>query len=186
MTVGVMTILEGPLCDEAKRLWRVFEVEYGSVGVQTFAHPNLTFGGARVCDPRTFAERLGVEVGRLPSFELKVDGVGFFSKPERVVFLRVVLTEELAAIHHILDRVLEQHCDGLVDLYRPSAWVPHITLAMGDLSQEAFDAALSRWSNYRRTFEQTADQVSLVGSTNDGSGYEVLHRWKVGTRPDGI
>ncbi len=177
MTVGVMTLLEGPLCDEAKRLWRVFEEEHGSVGVQTFAHPNLTFGGARTYHLQTLATRLETEIGNLPSFELRVDGVDHFREPERAVFLRVVLTEELAKVHRCLDRVLSGSCEDLFELYRPSSWVPHITVAMGDLSQREFDNALSQLSEYSRQYVQNVDRISLVQSVGDGSGYEVLHQW---------
>ncbi len=44
-TIGILSILEGDLADEAKRLWQVFETRYASKGVQTFDYPNVTFQG---------------------------------------------------------------------------------------------------------------------------------------------
>ena len=43
VTVGVLSILEGVARQEAHRLWTLFEIVYASTGVQSFAHPNLTF-----------------------------------------------------------------------------------------------------------------------------------------------
>jgi 2'-5' RNA ligase len=177
-----MTILDGPLRDEASRLWRVFEVEYGSVGVQTFPHPNLTFGAGRSRDAHALAGRMENLSKGFGSFELRVTGICCFSEPHKVVFLRVALTEQLAAIHRSVDRVLQQHCEDLFEHYRPAAWVPHITIGMGDLSQEAFERARTELSAYNRDLMQSACELSVVQSALEGPGFEVVRRWKVGNQ----
>jgi 2'-5' RNA ligase len=181
-TAGAMTILDGPLRDEALRLWRMFENHYGSVGVQTFAHPNLTFGGGTIRDPRALAAHLEDLAETLEPFELRITGIDVFHEPQRAVYLAVEPTAELTRIHRSVHQVLEQHCEALVELYRPESWVPHITVAMGDLSQENFERALEDLSNYEPRPVQLARQISLDQSKTVGSGFEVFSRWNVGSR----
>nr|MDO8046091.1 hypothetical protein [Candidatus Baldrarchaeota archaeon] len=42
-TIGVLSILEGKPYKVVKKLWKIFEEKYNSVGVQVFSHPNITF-----------------------------------------------------------------------------------------------------------------------------------------------
>ncbi len=181
MTVGVMTILEGPLRDEALRLWRIFEMDHGSVGVQSFAHPNLTFGVGRCREPEVLARRLAELAGELRPFELRVSGVGFFSEPQRVAYLRVAVTRQLGRIHRSVDKVLEECCDEPAGIYRPARWIPHVTIAMGDLSQGAFETARSRFATYDREFVQAASRICLVQSSPAGTGFEVVGEWSTGS-----
>jgi len=47
-TIGILSILEGKLYKVVKKLWKIFEEKYNSVGVQVFSHPNITFKPGRL------------------------------------------------------------------------------------------------------------------------------------------
>ncbi len=176
-TAGVMALVDGPLGEEVERLWRLFEVEYGSVGVQTFDRPNLTFGGGPCNDLPGLELGVAEQVGRLRPFDLRIRGVGTFHDPGRAIYLAVERTDRLASIHRAFDRVLARTCDGPFTLYRPAAWVPHITLAMGDLTEEVFESARTRLATYDRTFTHTVDHIGLARSRPDGPGFELARQW---------
>ena len=179
MTVGVMTLLEGAARDEALRLWRVFEREYGSVGVQTFAHPNLTFGGGACGDVEELGHQLERLARDLQPVEVHISGVGFFDEPRRAAFLEVAGSEPLEQIHRRIDHVLQHCCNDVFGLYRPGRWVPHVTVAMGDLSPEAMERARQRFSSYDASFVHSARKICLVRAMTDGPGFEVVGRWRL-------
>lgn len=179
-TVGVMTLLDGPAREEALRLWRVFEIDFGSVGVQTFAHPNVTFGGGQCDNLVALGRQLKKLAGQLGPFDLRISGIDFFHEPEKAAFLRVEGSRRLEQVHRSVDRVLEHHCAELVGLYRPGRWIPHVTVGMGDLSQEALERAQARFSSYDRGFVQTARRIVLVRSATAGTGFEVVDQWGAG------
>ncbi len=104
----------------------------------------------------------------------------FGNDPEGIASV-VELSNELAKVHRAVDDLLVRRCDGLARLYRPGSWVPHITLAMGDLTQEAFDDARERLAEYDREYVVVADRISLVQSAPQDQGYEVLGQWAVGS-----
>lgn len=178
--VGVMTILEGPLREEAKRLWQLFEDEYGSVGVQTFAHPNLTFGAGKCEDVSALDKALAGVTQRLEPFELVVRGIDAFQEPARVLFLSIAQTDELMRVHRTIHGVLALYCPEIASYYRPQSWVPHVTLAMGDLTEEAFNRARADLSCYRSGLRDMANNISLIQPRNDPAGFEIVSRHRLG------
>ncbi len=179
-TVGVMTLLEGEARNEALRLWRLFETEFGSVGVRTFAHPNLTFGAARCDDPRSLSMRLEALAQRLETFPVRISGVGFFDQPQNAAFLGVEKTPALEQVHRAVDEVLQRRCMEVLSVYRPASWVPHVTIGMGDLSREALERARTYFASYDRSFVYTARRITLVQSANAGPGFQVTGHWQLG------
>jgi 2'-5' RNA ligase len=67
----------------------------------------------------------------VPPFDIKMESVGWFPTPERVIFLSPVATRRLLDVHERLHRLLER--EGLISqpYYRPGKWVPHTTLSAG-------------------------------------------------------
>ena len=136
VTIGVLSILEGDALIEARRLWKLFEVEYASRGVQTFAHPNLTFQAGVCDDVDSLGQALIALSQRVLPFEITIDGLTFFPSPSRVAYLRVTPTAALRQIHRAVSEILAAHCTELFHNYQPENWVPHVTVAMGDLTDE--------------------------------------------------
>ncbi|MFG6147715.1 hypothetical protein [Halobacillus sp. B23F22_1] len=68
-----------------------------------------------------------------------------------------------------MHQLLERYCATLFDLYTPDQWVPHITLAMGDLSSE--DLQLFKENNHhmKPVLTPKVDHLSLVEFKEDGS-----------------
>ena len=78
---------------------------------------------------------------RLRPLELTIDGFGYFEARSKVVFLKVVLTEDLRCLNQAVNDLLQKRCDNVFQDYLPERWVPHITVAMGDLSDGDFERA---------------------------------------------
>ncbi len=67
----------------------------------------------------------------VPPFDIKMESVGWFPSPERVIFLSPVATRRLLDVHEQLHRLLVG--EGLISqpYYQPGKWVPHTTLSAG-------------------------------------------------------
>ncbi|MBI5035444.1 MAG: 2'-5' RNA ligase family protein [Chloroflexi bacterium] len=161
-TVGILSILEGDVLNEANRLWKLFETEYGSVGVQSFDYPNVTFQVGKCQDVARLANAIPALVRPLQPFEIIVDGLVRFESYEKAIFLRVQLTEELRRIHKIVSQLLGQYCENLIDYYLPEKWIPHITVAMTDLTPEQFKRAMHDLRDYCPYYRQTLSNLTLV------------------------
>lgn len=160
--IGILSVLEGPLAAESKRLWQLFEARYASRGVQSFDYPNLTFQ-AGTCQDMAAATHALVSLSQaLHPFEVIVDSLAYFEGPSKTVFLKVRLTDELRRIHGAVHRALQPCGAGIYQRYLPEQWQPHITLAMDDLTEENFARAWKDFQDYHPFYEQQISNLCLV------------------------
>jgi 2'-5' RNA ligase len=164
--------------DEVLRFWNVFETEYNSIGVQSFDHPNLGFQGGSCSNIDKLKDELSNLSVVLYPFEIIVEGFGFFEAPSKVVYLKVLKTDELINLHKKINNSLAICCENLFQFYTPENWVPHITLAMDDLSETSLVNFKERYKDYSHDFKQTISNFALVEFKKDGqvellSSYEI-------------
>lgn len=174
--VGVLSILEGALLDEAVRLWKLFETDYHSTGVQSFDSPNVSFQGGNCQQVAAVQAALSPLTRRLSPFEIIVDGWSTF-EASNVVFLRVLLTAELKRIHQLLNDLLQQHCHEVFAIYLPTRWQPHITLAMQDLRDDGFERAKRELRDYHPRYQQVLSNLHLVRWCHDTGRIEIVHSY---------
>ncbi|OEH91086.1 2'-5' RNA ligase family protein [Bacillus solimangrovi] len=172
--VGIASLLSGQEKKEVLHYWDVFKEEYHSVGVQSFDHPNLGFQGGECSDVEALKVELVNLCERIRPFEIIVDGFGYFESPAKVVFLNVIKTNALLELHKEINRLLDDKCNDIFELYTPENWVPHISLAMGDLSNEHFDKFKVDYAEKSPSFNQTISNLALVEFKNNGR-VELLH-----------
>ena len=165
-TIGILSILEDQPYEEVKRLWKLFEKSYNSIGVQTFNHPNLTFQGGEVTDTKALTRDFKGLAAEIEPFEIEVDGFGSFRK--RVIYLRVKKSREITRINGIVNQHLESRGETVFEEYTPERWIPHITVAMGDLAESEFDKAWSSLSGVKFGFVQKLHNICLVKRYSSG------------------
>ena len=159
-TIGILSILENRPYKEVKKLWKIFENKYDSTGVQAFDHPNITLQGGKTENLKQLKKCFSEIVPRLKPFEIEVDGYGHFNK--KVIYLKVKKTNNLVRLNKLINQYLEKYCKNLFGYYTPKKWVPHITLAMDDLTEENFERALSELSKNKIQFKQKLHNLCVV------------------------
>ncbi len=84
----------------------------------------------------------------LTPFEVHLASIGLFADIRNVVFLGVVVTEALLALHRRAHEALGAFRECCWEYYMPGAWVPHVSLAL-DATNVAARAAtatlLAHW-----------------------------------------
>jgi 2'-5' RNA ligase len=178
VTVGIASLLTSEERDEVLRFWNVFEKNYNSVGVRSFDHLNLGFQGASCLSVASLKDELSKLCAKISPFEIKVDGFGFFEAQSKVVYLKVMKTKELIEIHKEINSTLAKCCENLFNFYTPENWVPHITLAMGDLSETSLENFKNRFKDYSPSFNQTISNLALVEFKDNGR-VELLHSYEI-------
>jgi 2'-5' RNA ligase len=184
-TVGVLSILEGPARRETERLWRLFETEYGSRRAQTFPHPHLTFLAGACLDVAELDEALSELCLTLDPFEVIIDGLGYFDAPAPVIFMQVEPTEALLTLHHQIVEFMGFHCVDLYENYLPDIWVPHVTLARGDLTPANCERAWSDLQGYRPRYREVLSNAHLVRRDGETGLVEFIARYSCGRREAG-
>ena len=67
---------------------------------------------------------------------VETHALGVFRGEETVLSLHITPSAELQAIHESIWRGVSAAASGVKPVYAAGTWVPHITLAIGDLREE--------------------------------------------------
>ncbi|OGD59433.1 hypothetical protein A3K78_07465 [Candidatus Bathyarchaeota archaeon RBG_13_52_12] len=164
--IGILSVIEDQPYKEVMRLWKLFEKQYNSIGVQIFNHPNLTFQGGEVKDIKVLTRDFRDLAAEIEPFKIEVDGFGRFDK--RVIYIRVMKSREIARINEAVDQLLRSSGVAVFEEYTPEHWIPHITVAMDDLVGSEFDKAWSSLSGVKFGFEQKLHNICLVKRHSSG------------------
>ncbi|MFG6147714.1 hypothetical protein [Halobacillus sp. B23F22_1] len=88
-TVGVATLLTGKGKQEVLSYWKMFEKDFNSTAVQSFAHPNFGYQGGTCEDAVSLKKDLQQLWAAHHSFDVNVDGFGYFESPSPVIYLKI-------------------------------------------------------------------------------------------------
>ncbi len=165
--IGIVGILQGQSAALVKKIWKDFEKKYGTVKVQSFPHPHITFQGgltSNLNELKSAFEKFGNEVS---PFQLKAEGIGYFEN--NIIYIKINRKKEILNLNKNINHFLKSHCDELVEQYSPLNWVPHITLAMEDIKKKDFKNALKDLENFNLTFSETVGHLTLVKLQKDNT-----------------
>lgn len=176
--IGIVSNLEDQPYREVKKLWALFERKYSSRAIQAYSHPHFTYQIARTSDIKGLKFEFRKLAGQIGPFEIEVHGARHFRKD--VIYLAVRKTRELAGIHGQVHRVLETRCQDLLELYTPKNWIPHITLAMEDLTEDRFEEAWKEFEGSKIAFKQRVHNLCMVKFYPDGK-IRIAKRCQLGT-----
>ncbi len=174
--IAIVSNLEGQPHKDVRRLWKLFERKYLSKSIQAYSHPHVSFQSGTTHDVRQLKRDFENVTSQIKPFEIEVMGARHFRKD--VIYLAVKRTRELVRIHKLAHRFLESRCQGLDELYAPHHWLPHVTLAMEDLTENNFERAWMEFEGSNIRFEQRIHNICMVKWLPDGS-IRIAKRYKL-------
>jgi 2'-5' RNA ligase len=98
----------------------------------------------------------------LSPFEVRLVNIGLFADATNVVFLGVVVTDSLLALHRRAHAALGAFQDTCWAYYLPGAWVPHVSVAL-DATDAAAQAAVATLLAQWTPMTVGAGGIRLVG-----------------------
>jgi 2'-5' RNA ligase len=138
--VGVVSLLDAASDRTVRALWAELDERYGlREAVRRVPFPHCSYHVAEGYDLPRAVEALRRVAAQTQPFAVSITGLGAFEQPEPVLYLAIERNAALDALHALLWRELAQPdiAHGPMAIYAPPTWVPHITLAMGDLTLDA-------------------------------------------------
>lgn len=146
---GIVSLLD-PASERAVRaLWAELEERRGLREVaQRMPYPHCSYHVAQDYDLARLPDTLRRVAEETQPFAATITGLGAFEQPEPALYLAVERSAALDALHAALWRALAQTdiAHEPMTLYAPPTWVPHITLAYGDLTLETLRAIQAQWA----------------------------------------
>lgn len=125
---GVVSLLDQAHQDWINHVHAEVERLVGVRGLCSTPVPHFSYHVADAYDPEILAATLLSVAASNAGFRVRTSGLGVFTGEHNVVYIPIVRSPILTAMHHILWRQLSRASEGVSRLYHPDNWLPHITL----------------------------------------------------------
>ena len=167
---GIVSTLDREHNARIESLWSELEHTFG-LKYACVAYPHFSYQVAESYAPGVDGALRALAAEARP-FEVTTSGLGIFTGERPVLFIRVIRDARLTAFHDAVAEAAAPYARGLhANHYSHEHWIPHITLAIEDLTHDNLPDVIRLLS--RRSFEWTitVDNVALVldarGSRSD-------------------
>ena len=146
-------------------LWHKLEQRFGLCGM-TISFPHFTYHASERYNPLVIEQALQRVAAHTDSFTVMTEGLAIFTGAAPVLTIPIVRSPQLNLFHCALYQELAECAIGTSLYYTPERWMPHITLAIGDLHNDTLAEAV-RWLS-ERTFTWTIaiDNLILIADTS--------------------
>ena len=167
---ALISELSEPAAVQVMRLWRQLNQNCGLEGIFSYPNPHFTWFSAETLEVERCKPILKVTALEHAPFEVHTTGLGFFGGEGPVLYLPVVKSPQLMRLHRSLWDQLTPYGKNPNAFYSPDEWVPHISLALRDLTMENLPCALQAIGDEPLEIANLVDSISLVKSDNQSMG----------------
>ncbi len=133
---AIVSALDDPAREWIEDVWGELKAVFGLKRVIGSTHPHFTYQVAERYDADAIDRALSSITAVAPPFAAKTRGLGVFRGDETVLYLAVVRDAALERMHERVWVETSGVATGLRAYYAAETWVPHITLAIGDVEEQ--------------------------------------------------
>lgn len=134
MSTLALTLHE-PTARRVREAWDALEERTGLRGIRKVPFPHVTLFGCEGISHADLEPMVEEVTLATPPLQLRTVGFGLFLRPQPVCYAPIIRSPQLADLHLRLWNRAGVLGGRLFGLYAPNRWVPHLSLAQGDLAQ---------------------------------------------------
>ncbi len=175
---GVVSFLDVQHSRIVEELWEELERLLGIKGIYVTPFAHFSYQVAQHYDLQALSTALKHFAARYSPFDAQTAGLGIFTGPQPVLFVTVVRTPALTGFQRELWSVISKSGSEILDHYNPDRWVPHITIAQGDLRCDHVAEAVRILSERNFHWQFTVDNLGLIYDA--GTQQEQRYRFPLG------
>jgi 2'-5' RNA ligase len=165
---GVVSLLDDHHDTLVRALWEVLDHDFGvNYLIQHIPIPHFSYHVAEKYDHAQVEELIDEIARTQPIIKVRSTGLALFTGPAPVLYVPVVRTAELTRLHALLWEPVSRLASGTLDYYHPQRWLPHVTLAQGDLDDISLMRIVERWSTRPFEWEITVNNLALICDVED-------------------
>ncbi len=168
--LAIASLLDPAADQQTRNLWQTLEEKCGLYEIKTAPFPHLSWFGCEDLQWKPVREKLTSIARSLPSFTLRTSGLGLFSGPVPVLYVGIVKTLELTEIHSRIWHRLKKNLINPNELFSPENWVPHVTIAHGDLTPASISCAIQELAFQKFEFDIFINNISIIYQNEEGVG----------------
>lgn len=153
-----------------KNYWQRLCMLCGLKEIYHYPIPHFTWLSAEEMDVAQVSRLMDQIAAKREALTIQTFGLGIFTGQAPVLYLPIVKTDAVLQLHReIWERV--QSCTSEIHkYYSPSLWIPHITLALKDLTRESLLCALTEIAFDPIELSCRAEKLALVAYEDETMG----------------
>ena len=167
---AVVSLLDEATYSRIEAIWRILELKCGLKGIKNTPFPHFSWHVADHYQQEKVEPALARMAQEARPFTVTTSGLGIFTSKEPIIYVLISKTEKLLHFHKTIWRQVDPQANTSSDFYTPEMWIPHITLAHGDVSREALLCALEELAFIPFIWEVKIENLAVVGQTGTEVG----------------
>lgn len=164
---GLVSLLPADYYAKVEELWQMLEDEFDLTGIQATPFPHFSWLVGEDFNWDELEDTLRQIARETEPLIVNTGGIGIFSGPSPVIFIPVVRTAQLSALHQRIWDAIQPIGMDLSPYYSPNLWMPHITLAIKDVTPRKLEYALQKlvFQTFNWAFE--VNNISFIRKEDD-------------------
>jgi 2'-5' RNA ligase len=167
---AVVSFLDEAHDEKVRGLWARLEENFGLQGIYSAPFPHFSYHGAKAYDKECVENLLECVSKDSAPFVVRSTGLGLFHGEKPVLFIPVVRSAQVDGYHQKFWLELADTATKPNPHYQPDRWLPHITLAYGDLTEEVLPEVIRFLSEQNFNWEIPIDNLALVYAAGQDQG----------------
>jgi 2'-5' RNA ligase len=161
------SLLDDVHADRVREVWGSLQEDHGLSGVSVSPVPHLSYQCARDFDIALLNEIVEKVAAKARPLKVRTAGLGIFPGPSPVIYIPVVRSPELTRLQLALWSAGAVACEKPLAEYHPAAWIPHITIAQGDVTVENLGPVIHTLNGVDLMWELEVDNLAIVRGRGD-------------------
>ncbi len=168
---GIVSLLNSPAYTQVKAIWQELENVCGLSGIKMTPLAHFSWQVAEKYEFEQTREILEELSQASHPFPASASGLGIFTGQVPVVYIPLVKDENLLRFHARLWEETHSVVEGASEYYSPQLWIPHITLAYGDVDAGKLTCALQTLAFKPLDLAILVDNLALVYQADVEEGF---------------
>jgi len=173
---GIVSLLDGADRERVEQLWDELRQTFGVRGIHAKRFPHFSYHVAEEYDLPRAKQALEALAKKTRRFFAQTSGIGVFTRKDPVIYVPVVRTEEVAAAHAKIAERVGPLAMGTNEFYADEIWIPHVTIAEGDVDILVLPEIVRRLGERNFRWEMPVSNFALIRATE--SVQEVCFRYE--------
>jgi 2'-5' RNA ligase len=167
---GIVSLLDTPSDEKVMNIWGELEVFCQLEGIKITPIPHFSWQLANEYDFSQLESILEEMAQNLSPFKVRTGGLALFTGNTPVIYMPIVRDRFLSKIHESIWEKAGKIGIGMCDYYSPERWIPHITLAHGDVGRKAINCIMEKFAFRSTDWEVVVDNLAVMYQTNSQVG----------------
>ena len=159
---GLVSLLPTDYYAQVEELWHMLEYECGLTGIKVTPFPHFSWLIGEDFDWKALESTLAQLARETKPITVNSGGIGVFSGPNPVIFIPIVRTDALNALHKRIWDAIQPIGIDLSPYYAPQFWMPHISLAYEDVTQENIHCAMQKLAFQTFSWKFDVNNISFI------------------------